>query len=256
MMLKKYIPNLLTLLNLLSGTIAVYFAVKEELVIAAVFVFLGIFFDFFDGFAARLFKIQGELGKQLDSLADVVTSGVVPGIVLFQLISKSAENETWENAVKSVLKIGNEHYFTSTFFISLVGLLFTLGAAYRLAKFNIDVRQTSSFIGLPTPAAALVVMSLPLILNFSNSEFASAIIQNVWFLIGISILLCYLMNAEIPLFSLKFKNYSWKKNKIKYLFILFTAVLSALFQFMAIPIVILLYVLMSTVENKLIKNSA
>ena len=85
---------------------------------------------------------------------------------------------------------------------------------YRLAKFNIDERQTSSFIGLPTPAAALVVLSLPLILNFSGNEFATAIIQNVWFLIGLAILLCYLMNAEIPLFSLKFKDYSWKKNKI------------------------------------------
>ncbi|MDO9595996.1 MAG: CDP-alcohol phosphatidyltransferase family protein [Lutibacter sp.] len=254
--MKKHIPNLLTLLNLLSGTIAVYFAVKEALVIAAAFVFLGIFFDFFDGFAARLFKVQGELGKQLDSLADVVTSGVVPGIVLFQLISRSIENETWENAVKSILKLGNEHYFTSTFFISLIGLLFTLGAAYRLAKFNIDERQTSSFIGLPTPAAALVVMSLPLILNYSNNEFATTIIQNVWFLVGLAILLCYLMNAEIPLFSLKFKDYSWKKNKIKYLFILFTAILSVLFQFIAIPIVILLYVLMSTVENKLQKKNA
>ncbi len=254
-MLKKYIPNLLTLLNLLSGTIAVYFAVKEAFVIAAAFVFLGIFFDFFDGFAARLFNVQGELGKQLDSLADVVTSGVVPGIVLFQLISRSVENETWENAVKSVLKLGNEHHFTSTFFISLIGLLFTLGAAYRLAKFNIDDRQTNSFIGLPTPAAAMVVMSLPLILNYSNNEFVSAIIQNVWFLIGLAILLCYLMNAEILLFALKFKDYSWKMNKIKYLFILFTAVLSVLFQFIAIPIVILLYVLMSTVENKLIKNA-
>ncbi len=254
-MLKKYIPNLLTLLNLLSGTIAVYFAVKEELVIAAGFVFLGIFFDFFDGFAARMLKVQGELGKQLDSLADVVTSGVVPGIVLFQLISKSAENETWENAVKSVLKTGNEHYFTSTFFISLIGLLFTMGAAYRLAKFNIDVRQTSSFIGLPTPAAALVVLSLPLILNYSNNEMVSSLIQNVWFLIGISVLLCYLMNAEISLFALKFKDYGWKKNKIKYLFIFFTAILSALFQFIAIPLVILLYVLLSAIENKLLKNS-
>jgi len=254
MKLKKYIPNLLTLLNLLSGTIGVYFAVKEELVIAACFVFLGIFFDFFDGFAARMLKVQGELGKQLDSLADVVTSGVVPGIVLFQLISKSVENETLENAVSSVLKIGNEHYFTSSFFISLIGLLVTMGAAYRLAKFNIDERQTSSFIGLPTPAAALVVLSLPLILAYSGNEFAAGIIQNVWFLIGLSMLLCYLMNAEIPLFSLKFKDYSWKKNKIKYLFIILTAILSALFQFIAIPLVILLYVLMSTIENKLIKN--
>lgn len=254
MTLKKYIPNLLTLLNLLSGTIAVYFAVNEEFVIAACFVFLGIFFDYFDGFAARMLKVQGDLGKQLDSLADVVTSGVVPGIVLFQLISNSVENETWENAVKSVLKMGNEHYFTSSFFISLVGLLFTLGAAYRLAKFNIDERQTSSFIGLPTPAAALVVLSLPLILIYSANEFVSAIIQNVWFLIGLSILLCYLMNAEIPLFSLKFKDYSWKKNKIKYLFIILTAILSTLFQFIAIPLVILLYVLMSTIENRLLKN--
>ena len=253
-MLKKYIPNLLTLLNLLSGTVAVYFAVKDALVIAACFVFLGIFFDFFDGFTARLFKIQGELGKQLDSLADVVTSGVVPGIVLFQLISKSVENKTWENAANSILRTGHENYFTSTFFISLIGLLFTMGAAYRLAKFNIDERQTSSFIGLPTPAAALVVLSLPLILNFSGNEFASSIIQNVWFLIGLSILLCYLMNAEIPLFSLKFKDYSWKKNKINYLFIIFTAILSALFQFIAIPLVILLYVLMSIIENKPIKN--
>jgi len=256
MKLKKYIPNLLTLLNLLSGTIGVYFAVKEELVIAAGFVFLGIFFDFFDGFAARMLKVQGELGKQLDSLADVVTSGVVPGIVLFQLISKSVENVTWENAVKSVLKIGNEHYFTSSFFISLIGLLVTMGAAYRLAKFNIDERQTSSFIGLPTPAAALVVLSLPLILAYSGNELVSNIIQNVWFLIGLSILLCYLMNAEIPLFSLKFKDYSWKKNKIKYVFVILTAILSALFQFIAIPLVILLYVLMSTIENRTLKKSA
>lgn len=253
-MLKKHIPNLLTLLNLLSGTVAVYFAVKEELIIAAGFVFLGIFFDFFDGFAARLLKVQGELGKQLDSLADVVTSGVVPGIVLFQLISKSVENKSWENAVNSILKTGSENYFTGTFFISLIGLLFTIGAAYRLAKFNIDERQTSSFIGLPTPAAALVVLSLPLILAYSGNEFAFGIIQNVWFLIGLSILLCYLMNAEIPLFSLKFKTYSWKKNKIKYLFIIITAILSALFQFIAIPLVILLYVVLSTVENRLLKN--
>ncbi len=134
-------------------------------------------------------------------------------------------------------------------------MFFTLGAAYRLAKFNIDERQTNSFIGLPTPAAALVVLSLPLILNFSGNEFATVIIQNVWFLVGVTLLLTYLMNAEIPLFSLKFKDYSWKKNKIKYLFIILTAILSVLFQFIAIPLVILLYVLLSTIENKLLKNS-
>jgi len=118
-----------------------------------------------------------------------------------------------------------------------------------LAKFNIDKRQTSSFIGLPTPAAALVVLSLPLILAYSSNDFANNTIGNVWFLIGVTALLSYLMNAEIPLFSLKFKDYNWKNNKVKFVFILITALLSILFQFIAIPIVIILYVFLSLVDN-------
>ena len=251
---KKHIPNLLTLLNLLSGTIAVYFAAKEQLVIAAFFVFLGVFFDFFDGFAARLLNVQGELGKQLDSLADVVTSGVVPGIVLFQLINNSLSKGSWGLGSKLIQDYVTKDYFNSTFLISIIGLLFTLGAAYRLAKFNIDERQTSLFIGLPTPAAALVVLSLPLILNYSTNQLATDLIQNVWFLIGLTILLCYVMNAEILLFSLKFKEFSWKTNKVKFIFILLTALLSILFKFIAIPMVILLYVLLSTIENKFMKD--
>jgi len=249
MTFKKHIPNILTLLNLLSGTIAVYFAVKEQLVIASFFVFLGIFFDFFDGFAARLLNVQGELGKQLDSLADVVTSGVVPGIVLFQLITEALEKGSW-GLSSLVIDFVAKDYFTSTFFISIIGLLFTLAAAYRLANFNIDERQTSSFIGLPTPAAALVVLSLPLILTYSNNTIATVVIENVWFLVGLTILLCYLMNAEIPLFSLKFKDYSWKTNKVKFVFLMATAILSILFQFIAIPIVIVLYVLISLATKK------
>ena len=199
MKLLKYIPNLLTLLNLLSGTIAIIFAVNNDLITAAYFVFLGIFFDFFDGFAARMLKVSGELGKQLDSLADVVTSGVVPGIVLFQLLKSdkaqllvSNINISWKNSNFEILPY--------------IGLLFTLGAAYRLAKFNIDERQTSSFIGLPTPAAALVVLSLPLILASGVSEMIIDIILNKWLLIAVTILLVILMNSEIHLFSLKFKN--------------------------------------------------
>ena len=164
MTLKKHIPNLITLLNLLSGTIAVFFAVKEQLVLASFFVFLGIFFDFFDGLVARVLNVQGELGKQLDSLADVVTSGVVPGIVLLQLISASLTKGSWKMGSGLITDLVTKDFFNSTFLISITGLLFTLGAAYRLAKFNIDERQTSSFIGLPTPAAALVVLSLPLVL--------------------------------------------------------------------------------------------
>ncbi|SNR36416.1 CDP-alcohol phosphatidyltransferase family protein [Lutibacter flavus] len=249
MLIKKYIPNLLTLLNLLSGTIAVIYAVNGELVIAAYLVFLGIFFDFFDGFSARLLNVQGELGKQLDSLADVVTSGVVPGIVMFQLLSKIV-HENWVDGLSC--EVGNWVSFSESHWhwLPFMGLLFTLAAAYRLAKFNIDERQTSSFIGLPTPAATLVVLSLPLILKFSSVQFATSLIENKWFLIGVTLLLCFLMNAEIPLFSLKFKDYSWKNNKVKFVFILITALLCVLFQFVAIPIVILIYVVMSLLQNK------
>ncbi|PHS51774.1 MAG: phosphatidylserine synthase [Lutibacter sp.] len=250
MTFKKHLPNIITLLNLLSGTIAVYFAVKEQLVLAAFFVFLGIFFDFFDGFTARLLNVQGELGKQLDSLADIVTSGVVPGIVLFQLIHRSLNNGSWNKVASLMTDLVTKDYFSSNFLISIIGLLFTLAAAYRLANFNIDDRQTSSFIGLPTPAAALVVLSLPLILSYSNNEIADTIIGNVWFLIGLTVVLCYFMNAEIPLFSLKFKDYSWSNNKIKFVFIALTALLCIVFKFIAIPVIIVLYVLLSIVENK------
>jgi len=253
MTLKKQIPNILTLLNLLSGTIAIIFAVNNELEIAAYLVFLGIFFDFFDGFAARLLNVQGELGKQLDSLADVVTSGVVPGIVMYQLILKSV-HENWINGLSC--EIGNWVSFEESHWhwLPFFGLLITLAAAYRLAKFNIDERQTSSFIGLPTPASALVVLSLPLILNYSELNMATTIIENKYFLIVLTVVLCFLMNAEILLFSLKLKDYSWKNNKIKYSFILITAILCVALKFIAIPIVILIYVLLSIIENQLVKQ--
>ncbi|MBI9042203.1 CDP-alcohol phosphatidyltransferase family protein [Lutibacter sp.] len=246
MNIKKSIPNILTLLNLLSGTIAVIFAVQGELVLAAYLVFLGIFFDFFDGFAARLLNVQGELGKQLDSLADVVTSGVVPGIVMFQLLKTKNTLEIFNTAIISWESQKIE-------FLPYVGLLITLAAAYRLAKFNIDVRQTSSFIGLPTPAASLVVLSLPLILEFSSFDFAVSVIENKWVLVAVTLILSFLMNAEIPLFSLKFKKYTWKDNKIKFIFVAVTVLLVAVFQFIAIPIVILLYIFLSLFykENKL-----
>ena len=251
MSVKKFIPNLLTLFNLLSGTIAVFLAVNNYLVEAAIFVFLGILFDFFDGFVARLLNVQGELGKQLDSLADVVTSGVVPGIVMFQLIKSTVAEQSWSSGFIEAQNVTD--FLNESTFVGLLGLLITLGAAYRLANFNIDERQSDSFIGLPTPAAALVVLSLPLILTYSSNELVIEILQNTWVLLIITLMLCYLMNAEIHLFSLKFKDFSWKKNKVKYLFILITFVLSALLQFAAIPLLILLYVAASVIENKYLK---
>jgi len=243
--MKKHIPNIITLLNLLAGIIATMLAVEGNLVLAGVFVLIGIFFDFFDGFVARILNVQGELGKQLDSLADMVTSGVVPGIVMYQLIKQSSELWNVEGISSTSLFIDGVSY------LPLIGLLITLAAAYRLAKFNIDERQTSSFIGLPTPANALFVLSLPLILKYSDVAFANDLIGNKWFLIAVTLLGSYLMNVEIPLFSLKFKDYSFKNNTIKYIFILSSILLLIFLQFVAIPLIIVLYVLFSVVENVL-----
>ncbi|MFK5878568.1 MAG: CDP-alcohol phosphatidyltransferase family protein [Flavobacteriaceae bacterium] len=240
--MKKHIPNIFTLANLFSGTIAVINAVEGHLMIAGLFVLLGIFFDFFDGFFARLLKVPSELGKQLDSLADMVTSGVAPGIILMKLLEQTIAKDN---------VIGIDLYIFGYEFewIALIGLIFTLAAAYRLANFNIDERQTSSFIGLPTPAATLVVISLPFILEHSSAEIVESIVLTKWFLIGITLLLSFLMNANIPLFSLKFKDFSFKNNKIKYVFLLLSIALLVTLHFIAIPLVIFIYVLLSLVEN-------
>ncbi len=245
--MKKHIPNIITLFNLLSGTIAVMLAVEGRLVLAGLFVLIGIFFDFFDGLVARILKVQSELGKQLDSLADMVTSGVVPGVIMYQLLKQSSDIWNEQGVLTTTLFIDGISY------LPLIGLLITLAAAYRLANFNIDERQTSSFIGLPTPANALFVLSLPLILKYSNLEFANNLIHSTWFLIVVTLLGSYIMNAEIPLFSLKFKDYSFKNNAIKYIFLVLAVLLLIFFHFVAIPIIIVLYVLFSIVENMMKK---
>lgn len=244
MNIKKHIPNLLTLGNLFCGTVATIFAVQSNFFAAAFFVVLGIFFDFFDGFAARLLNVSGELGKQLDSLADMVTSGVVPGIIMLKLLTR-------DNVIIDFYD-SNEFSSFEGHHIELfpwLGLFLTLGACYRLAKFNIDTRQSESFIGLPTPAMSLFVISLPLILEYSDIEFVQNLITNNYFLIAVTILLTYLMNAEIPLFSLKFKDYSVKKNVIKYMFLLISLVLIITLQYLSIPLIIILYVILSIVNN-------
>lgn len=250
--MKKYIPNLFTLMNLFSGMIAVIMAATDELVLAAFFVFLGIFFDFFDGYFARRFNVVGELGKQLDSLADVVTSGVVPGIVMFQLMLYATKGQWF---MELSCEVGSWHDYQDTYFYFLPfsGMLITLAAAYRLANFNIDERQTSSFIGLPTPAFSIFVVSLPLILFYSENTFFIDLLQNFYVLLGITLLGCYVMNAEIPLFSLKFKNYRWKTNETKYLFLLGTILLLFSLGTIAVPLTILFYVLLSVIENRIKK---
>jgi CDP-diacylglycerol--serine O-phosphatidyltransferase len=242
--MKKHIPNLLTLGNLFCGTIATIFAVYANFKIAGLFVVIGIFFDFLDGFVARLLKVSGELGKQLDSLADMVTSGVVPGIIMFKLIIINSEFHL--NGTISWTSLNNKPNFVS---LGVIGLIVTLGACYRLAKFNIDTRQSDSFIGLPTPAMSLFVISLPLIQEYSTIEFAHNLIANNYFLIAVTIILTYLMNAELPLFSLKFKDYSFKKNAVKYIFLIASLILIITLKYISIPLIIILYVTLSIISN-------
>ncbi len=241
--MKKYIPNLITLLNVFCGCIATVFAVSNQLEMAALFVFLGIFFDFFDGLAARVLNVQSELGVQLDSLADMITSGLVPGIVMFQLLNMSMSGgwHSGEGASFSFLYLLD--------FVPLFGFLITLGSAYRLAKFNIDENQVSSFVGLPTPANALLILSLALILQYHNNEMLSEFILNPWFLIFMTLLSTYLLNANIELFALKFKTWSFKDNAVRYIFLIVSAVLLLTLRVLAVPVIIVFYVVASLISN-------
>ncbi len=238
MSIKKHIPNIVTLGNLFCGTLATIYAVGGHFEMTALFVVLGIFLDFFDGFFARVLKVSGELGKQLDSLADMVTSGVVPGIVLFVLLG---------NNQQIPYEIDSEFKFSMGF--PLLGLLITLSACYRLAKFNLDTRQSESFIGLPTPAMSLFIVSLPLVQMHSDIDFVKDLIGNNYFLIGITILFSFLMNSEFHLFSLKFKNYGVKENLFKYILILFSIILLITIEYLAVPVIIISYVILSMLKN-------
>lgn len=246
--MKRHIPNLITLLNVFCGCIATVFAVLNQLEMAAIFVFLGIFFDFFDGLAARLLNVKSDLGLQLDSLADVITSGLVPGIVMFQLLGMSMTGG-WNT--HDLFQYHNAEFGLSMFLhpLPLLGFLITLASAYRLAKFNIDEDQVSSFVGLPTPANALLILSLPLILLYQNNDVLNSIVLNQWFLIGVTLLSAYLLNAKIELFALKFKNWSFEDNVLRYIFIVISLVLLITLHFLAVPFIIAFYILSSAVAN-------
>ena len=243
MQIKKHIPNLITLINLFCGCIAVVFAFDQNFEMAFLFVALGIFFDFFDGFFARLYNVSSPLGLQLDSLADMVTSGVAPGTIMFFMLTNA-------------LDVDNQNYeiCNYNFWICLFGFIITLGSCYRLANFNIDTRQTDSFIGLPTPANALFILSLPLILKNTDSLLVLGMLTNVWFLLAITVFSAYILNAEIPLFALKIKNFSFQKYKLQIGFLLFSIVLIIFLRVTSIPLIIVSYVLLSVINNKISKK--
>ncbi len=246
MTITKHIPNTITCGNLFCGCLAIAAAFKGDVIVATYLVGIAAVLDFFDGFAARMLHVKSEIGKQLDSLADMVTFGVVPGVIMYVLFLKGLP----VNA-DGAMETGNE---TELFPQWLVysGFLISIFSALRLAKFNVDERQTDLFIGLPTPANALLICSLPLIENFQPQLFGYDALQHIhnpWFLLGLTVVSSYLMVAELPLFSFKFKNFAWSDNKIRFTFIFVAIFLLLFFKFIALPFIILLYILLSAFNN-------
>lgn len=213
-MIKKHIPNTITTLNLLSGSIAVITAYEGDYKATVLLVLLAALFDFLDGFSARLLKSYSPLGKELDSLADMVSFGLVPAMTAFSLLRDSP----WEWA----------RYF---------GLLIAVFSALRLAKFNIDENQTTSFIGLATPANAIFWTGLAYSYGDTISLQASP-----WAILLMIALSCFLLVCNLPMFSLKFKHYSWLGNQIRWIFITGSLLLLIVLQFNALPAIILWYI--------------
>ncbi|MDM1397470.1 CDP-alcohol phosphatidyltransferase family protein [Myroides odoratimimus] len=245
--MKKHIPNAITLLNLLSGLIALVYAFDDNIHMAFLWVCIGIFFDYWDGFVARILNVKSEMGLQLDSLADMVTSGVVPGLVVYKMLANIQENQEIYNLTPETYYMGVVPY---------LGFIITLGAAYRLAKFNIDTRQTDSFIGLPTPGNALFILSIPMIISTTKSEEIISLLSNPYLLVVISILSAIIMNAELPLFSLKIKPNNLGAYKLQIGFMLLSLVLLVTLLYLAIPIIILVYILLSIMMNITKKQTA
>ncbi len=226
--LKNYVPNAITCANLFSGCIGIVLTFQHSLIFAAYAIFLAAIFDFFDGFAARLLKVYSITGKDLDSLADVVSFGVLPGVMVYALFLQAPP-------------IGQ-----ISAYLKYLAFLIPVFSALRLAKFNNDTRQSAVFIGLPTPANAILIASLPFILN--GSQNLQPFILNQYGLLCFVLLVCFLLTAEIPLMSLKFVNNHFNENIYRYLLLLSSAILILFFRFAAIPIIILIYIILSIIQ--------
>jgi len=260
----RNIPNTITCGNLLCGCLALVKAFEGDLVWAAYLVGIAVVLDFMDGFLARLLNVSSPIGKDLDSLADMVTFGVVPGVIVFQLFNLLPSGE-----------VDVTSYYTFLFtphFLRNLSFLIPIFSAIRLARFNNDTRQAESFIGLPTPANAIFFSSLPLVGKQISEQLAKdynpfellikvssdpvlALLMNPWFLLALVILFSALLVAPIRFFALKFKSFGWKGDEIRFIFLGMAAGLIAWLQFVGIPLVIVLYILMSIIHNLVARSS-
>jgi CDP-diacylglycerol--serine O-phosphatidyltransferase len=242
MSIKKHIPNFFTALNLLSGSIAVPFIFSQRLSLSAWLICLAAVFDFIDGFAARLLKATNSIGKELDSLADMVSFGLVPGLILYMLIQTPLKTLPVDEGLRLILPYS--------------GLLIPVFSALRLAKFNTDDRQIHEFIGLPTPANAILIASFPLMLSSPaiitgfKLQGVISLLQNPYFLTFLSLVLSWLLVSGLRLMSLKFKTYTWRENKARYLLLILSLLLLVLFHYFAVPLIILLYLFLSLFKMK------
>jgi CDP-diacylglycerol---serine O-phosphatidyltransferase len=264
---KKYIPDLFTLSNLLCGCISVVLSLNNHIALAAIFIGIGVVFDFFDGFIARLVNSSSELGKQLDSLSDVVSFGVAPGMIVYQIISIGLE-------INNIPLLERNGFYL---FFPFLAMIIPLLSSYRLAKFNIDTRQTENFIGLPTPANAIFFASLPLIVKYELGidetlkqvyssvdnaaffpEFFYKLIFQLYYhpyvIVLVAFIFSFLLLAELPLFSLKFKNFSWNDNKHRYIFLILCFVSILNFRLLGLPISIIIYLILSSIFNQIEKS--
>ncbi len=240
---KQHIPNFITMLNLASGVISITAVMQGNLVWAALFIFLAAVFDYLDGTAARLLDARSEIGKQLDSLADVVSFGVAPGLIMFQLLMFQCE--------------GGGNMLEKFHIIPYFALLIPIGSALRLAKFNLDTRQEVNFIGLPTPANALFFAAIPLILfvpaekmSLISLPFLVEFFSGIKVLAILTVFFSYLLISDFRLFSMKFKSMKMEGNEARYLFLGISLVLLVLFSFQAIPFIIGVYLFLSMAFQK------
>lgn len=282
------IPNIATACNLLSGILAIMFVFVGKIELAFFAIAAGAIFDFLDGFLARALKKSGELGKQLDSLADMITFGVAPGMIVFSLfivssvMHLSAANgipfsEVWYyESFSENLNFWIQEYLNTltgaksqaviTFsgwylFLPLVSLFIPFMSLFRLAKFNIDTRQTTSFLGLPTPANTIFFASIGLLVayNFQIDSWEGKtvfVLLNEQVLMTLTVIFSVLLISEIPLFALKFKGFGWKGNQLRFIFLGISLILIILLLFWALPIIILLYLILSILDNFLFKNKS
>src|SRR5574343_498080 len=225
--MKKHIPNFITSLNLFSGCIAAILAFQGNLETAAYFVLIAAVLDFMDGLAARALKAYSEIGKQLDSLADMVSFGFVPGVFIYKILLKNIN----ANGLPETL--------------AYAGFIITVFSALRLAKFNIDTRQTENFIGLATPANTLFFIGIPFVLGIPSE--ALSLLNNPIVLLILTLGFSYLLVSEIPLFSLKFKSLALNPNLHRYLLLILSLILIIFFKFAAIPMIIVIYLILSII---------